>query len=112
MTAALVAALLLVGAVTKYLVPGKRLQGNGISTGGFALGALGAVVGFFTIPVVGLPIGFVAGIFVWAGRRHGRARAWPATKAALGAIGLGIVIEFSFAFTAAAVWVVGAVVAA
>ena len=56
--------------------------------------ALG-VVGFFVIPVVGLFVGFVLGIYLAERRRVGQADAWPSTKAALRAVGLSILIELT-----------------
>jgi uncharacterized protein YqgC (DUF456 family) len=107
-----VVALLLMGAgaVVKYLVPGRRLQQSGVPNGTLLLGAAVAIVGFFVIPVVGLPLGFVLGVYVAEWHRVSRDQAWPATVAALKAIGLGILIELSFTTLAAAVWLVGAIV--
>ena len=57
---AVCALLVLVGAVVKYVVPGRRLQEAGVPTSTMAIGGLLGVVGFFLVPVVGLPLGFVA----------------------------------------------------
>lgn len=97
------------GAVVKYLLPGRRLQQTGVPTRTLLLGAVVAVVGFFVIPVVGLPLGFVLGVYVAEWQRVSRDRAWPATVAALKAIGLGLLIELGFTTIAAAVWLVGAI---
>ena len=107
---AVAAALAALGAVIKYLVPGRRLKAAGVPMHTILLGAAVGVVGFFVIPVIGLPIGFVAGVYVGERTRVGKAQAWPATRGALGAVGLSILIEFTFAFLAAITWVVGVVV--
>jgi len=65
-------------------------------------------VGFFVIPVVGLLVGFVAGIYLAELLRVGRARAWPSTGAALRAAGLSLLIELAAGLLAAVVWFVGA----
>jgi uncharacterized protein YqgC (DUF456 family) len=101
--------LLVAGAVVKYLVPGRRLQRAGVpSTTLLAGGALG-VVGFFVVPVVGLPLGFLLGVYLVEWRRLGHHEAWPATVHALKAVGLGILIELGFGTLAAATWALGVV---
>jgi uncharacterized protein YqgC (DUF456 family) len=103
-------ALLVIGTVVKYLVPGRRLRRAGVPTGTLLAGAVVGVVGFFVVPVVGLPLGFVLGVYLVELRRLGPARAWPATVHALKAVGLGVAIELTFAVLAAASWAVGVVV--
>src|SRR5215467_193540 len=51
-TFAAAAACLVVGAVVKYVVPGRRLKAT-VPTRTLVVGGLGAVIGFFVIPVVG-----------------------------------------------------------
>ena len=72
-------------------------------------GALG-VVGFFVVPVIGAVLGFVLGVYLSELQRVGAGPAWPATKAALKAVGLSVLIELAAAVLAASVWAVGAVV--
>ena len=102
-------ALLLAGAVVKYLVPGRRLEQAGVPRATMLAGALLGVVGFFVVPVVGLLIGFVLGVYLVEWHRVGHAGAWPATLHALRAVGLGMVIELTFGVLAAATWAVGVV---
>jgi uncharacterized protein YqgC (DUF456 family) len=101
--------LVVVGAVVKYVVPGRRLQDAGIPTSTMLLGGLLGVVGFFVIPVVGLVVGFVLGVYLAELRRVGSRAAWPATKHALTAAGLSLLIELAASMLAAATWVVGVV---
>jgi len=101
--------LLVAGAVVKYLVPGRRLQRAGVPTSTLLTGAVLGVVGFFVVPVVGLPLGFLLGVYLAEWRRLGHRQAWPATVHALKAVGLGIVIELVFGILAAATWAVGVV---
>lgn len=108
-TAVVGCAVLLVGAVVKYAVPGRRLQRQGVPNRTILAGAGLGVVGFFVVPVLGLPLGFVAGIYLAELQRLGRERAWPATTAALRAVGLAVLIELTAALLAAGVFVVGAV---
>jgi uncharacterized protein len=93
--------------VIKYLLPGRRLKSAGVpNTALFAGGVLG-LVGFFVIPVVGLILGFVLGVYLVEHMRVGAAQAWPSTKRALGAAGLAMLIEFTAALGIAVVWVFG-----
>ena len=103
-----VAALLLVGGtVVKYLVPGRRLKASGVPNRTLLVGALLAFIGFFVIPVVGMFIGFVLGVYLAERARVGGGQAWPSTVAALKAVGVSILIELVAAFLAAVTWVVG-----
>jgi uncharacterized protein YqgC (DUF456 family) len=108
--AALALGVLVLGTVVKYAVPHRNLRTQGVPTRTLLAGAVLGVVGFFVVPVVGLPVGFVAGIYLSELQRLGRHAAWPATKAALKAVGLSMLIEILAARVAAAVWAVGAAV--
>ncbi len=99
-----------VGSIVKYVVPGRRLKDNDIPSSTLVLGGLLGVVGFFVIPVIGLLIGFVLGVYLAELQRVGGAAAWPATKHALKAVGLSILIELAASLFAAATWVVGLVI--
>ena len=101
--------LLVAGAVVKYVVPGRRLQEAGVPTSTLVLGGALGVVGFFVIPVVGLLVGFVAGVYLAELGRIGSRDAWPATVHALKAAGLSLLIELVASLLAAATWAVGVV---
>lgn len=103
-------ALISAGVIVKYLVPGRRLQRSGVPNRTLLLGAAAGVVGFFVVPVIGLPLGFVAGVYGAEWHRLSQAEAWPATVSALKAVGLGILIELTFTTLAAGTWVVGVLV--
>jgi len=105
------ACLVAAGGVIKYLVPGRRLQRSGVPNRTLLLGAVLGIVGFFVVPVVGLPIGFVLGVYLAEAQRLGGEQAWPGTVEALKAVGLGILIELVFATLAALTWLVGLFVA-
>jgi uncharacterized protein len=104
---ALAAAVLVVGAVVKYVVPNRRLKDAGIPASTQWLGAALGVVGFFVVPVVGLLLGFVLGVYLAEHHRLGARAAWPSTWHALKAVGLSILIELAAGFVAAGVWVAG-----
>ena len=102
----IVVAIVLIGSVAKYLVPGRRLRDSGVPGRTIAAGAVLGVIGFFVIPVVGLFIGFVLGVYLAElARLGGGGAAWPSTRRALAAVGWSIVIEMATGLLAAAVWV-------
>jgi uncharacterized protein len=97
------------GAIVKYVVPGRRLKENGIPTSTLLLGGVLGIIGFFVIPVIGLLIGFVLGVYLAELLRVGVDAAWPATKHALKAVGLSMLIELVASMLAAITWVLGVV---
>ena len=105
------AAIIVVGSVIKYVLPGRRLRDAGVPTRTMIAGALLGIIGFFVVPIIGLFLGFVLGVYLSELQRLGTsALAWPSTKHALAAVGWSIVIELFTGLLAAAVWV-GALIA-
>jgi uncharacterized protein YqgC (DUF456 family) len=101
---------LALGTVIKYAVPGRHLKEAGVPGVSIVTGVVLGVVGFFVIPVVGLPIGFVLGVFLAELLRLGStARAWPSTVHAVKAMGVSMLIELGAGLLASAVWVGGLV---
>jgi hypothetical protein len=103
---AVVAVILVVGGVVKYLVPNRRLKSIGVPSSTQWIGAAVGIVGFFVVPVIGLFVGFVLGVYAAERHRVGD-QAWPSTQAALKAVGLSIVIELVAGLAATFVWVGG-----
>jgi uncharacterized protein YqgC (DUF456 family) len=101
--------LLVIGGIVKYAVPGRRLKAVGVPNRSLVAGGLLGIVGFFVIPVVGLVVGFVVGLYLSEWQRLGHAGAWPSTQSALGAVGLSMLIELAAGLLAAITWLVGAV---
>ena len=102
-----IGALALVGAgqLLKYLIPGRQLKASGVPSWVLFTGAAGGIIGFFIIPVVGLIVGFVAGVFLAeAARLKTFKDAWPTTKQAMKSAGWSVLIEFGSCLLAAAVW--------
>lgn len=105
---AVAAVVLMAGVIVKYAVPGRRLKEVGVPLSTQLVGAVLGVVGFFVIPVVGLVIGFVLGVFLAELRRlRDAAAAWGSTKHALRAVGLSILIELCAGLLATVAWVAG-----
>ena len=97
--------------VVKYTLPGRRMRDAGVPNSSLLAGALLGIVGFFVVPVVGLFLGFVLGVYAAERRRlRVHADAWPSTKLALRAVGLSVLIELAGALLAATAWLVAVVV--
>jgi uncharacterized protein YqgC (DUF456 family) len=100
-------ALIAAGQIVKYTIPGRRLRTDGVPNRSLVVGGLVAVVGFFVVPVVGVLIGFVLGIYASEVQRVGARTAWPSTQAALRAVGVSMLLELTSTLLAAVVWMVG-----
>jgi len=102
--------LALIGATTliKYMWPMKRMRAADVRTRSLVAGGVLGVIGFFVIPVVGLLIGFVLGIYLaeLINRRNQRV-AWTSTKHALKGVALSVGVELAGALLATVAWVAG-----
>ena len=106
------AALFVASAVIKYTWPVKRMRQADVRTSVLVVGGIAGIVGFFVIPVVGLLIGFMLGVFVAElGIRRDTTRAWASTVHALKGVALSVGVELTGALLATMAWVVGVVLA-
>lgn len=104
--------IVVLGSIAKYLLPGRRLRDSGVPGRTIAAGAVLGVVGFFVVPVVGLLLGFVLGVYLAElARLRDKALAWPSTRVALAAVGWSILIELGTALLATGVWIGGLLLA-
>ena len=104
-------AVLAAGILVKYLWPVRRMRAADVSGRTLAAGAVAAVLGFFVIPVAGLLVGFVLGVFLAElAQRRDRRRAWASTVHAVKGVALSVGVELAAALLAAAVWAVGVLV--
>jgi uncharacterized protein len=107
-----VTAIALLGTVAKYLWPGRNLKRTGVPNLSIFIGGVFAIVGFFVIPVVGIVVGFVLGIWLAEQiRLRDGGRAWTATKEAVKAVGLALLIELGAGMVIVCLWVAGLIVA-
>ncbi|SDB83148.1 hypothetical protein GA0111570_10498 [Raineyella antarctica] len=110
-TFAIGAAFCLVGVTATYVLTGRTLKRASIPNRSVVIGLLAGVVGMFVIPVVGLPIGFAAGLFLSElARVREPATALRTSGQALRATGIGMLVEFGCASAAGIVWMAGAAV--
>lgn len=102
--------LLAVGVLAKFVLPAKATADRGAPFSTLALGVVGAVAGFFLIPVLGALVGFVAGVYLaeYARLRDTRA-AGLSTRTALVAIGIGLLVELAAGLLMAFTWFVGVI---
>ncbi|MFE7796913.1 DUF456 domain-containing protein [Nocardia sp. NPDC057440] len=104
-------AFLVLSGIIKYTWPGRKMKDAGVSNRALFLGAVLGIVGFFVIPVVGLFVGFVLGVYLSELQRlRENQQAWQATVHALKGVGLSMLIELLGALLATGVWVIGAIV--
>lgn len=91
----------------KYVLAGRGLKRAEVPNRSLVIGGVAGVVGFFVIPVVGLPLLFVLGVYLAEQLRlRDRRRAWLATKAAIKATGVTILVELAGAMVAVGAWVI------
>ena len=99
------------GLTLQFLIPGKRMKAAGIETRTLLLGMLLGIVGFFALPGVGGPLGFVLGIYlIEMGQSRDRELAWRQTKVALRGVLHSIGIELLAGLAIVTTWVIGVLV--
>ena len=110
---AVVALVLILGTVLKYVIPARGMNKAGIPQSTLVWGAVGGVVGWFLGLPLGLVLGMIAAIFlVEYLRSKDTATAWKATVQALKAYGWTIAIELVAALASATLWGIGVALAA
>lgn len=91
------------GMAAGFVMPQRAALAGGIGVRGQLIAVGLAVVGFFVIPVVGIGIGFVTGVYLVARRRHPE-RAWEVTKSTVRAMVLAAGVQFAAGILMALVW--------
>jgi uncharacterized protein len=92
------------------VLTGRSLRRQRIPGRSIGVAMVGAVVGMFLIPIVGLFVGFAAGLLVSElVRRRDLAAAARSSLDMLKATGLGILVEFALVCLAASVWTIGVI---
>ena len=105
---AAMALIAVLGSAAPYWVAGRRGAGAGLPGWVLLAAAVGTVVGFFVIPVVGALVGGPAGIFVAELVRHRAvSAAWRSTATVLKGLGLGILVQFVAGVAMIGTWAVG-----
>jgi uncharacterized protein YqgC (DUF456 family) len=106
-TLGIVAALLAASLLVKYLWPMRRMKSADVGTLSLVAGAVLGIIGFFVVPVLGLVIGFVLGVYLaeLAKRRDQRV-AWTSTVHAIKGVALSVGVELAGGLLATVAWVV------
>lgn len=105
---AVMSVLLVAGSVAPYVLPGRSARGAGAPWTTLLCGAAGMVLGFFAIPVVGLLLGGITGVYLAElARLRGGRSAWRSTVAVLKAAGIGILLELLAGVLMVLTWAVG-----
>jgi hypothetical protein len=99
-----------VGLAASATLTGRRLKQQQIPKRSIAVAMVSAVVGTFLIPVVGLFVGFGAGLLVseYARRRDFRS-SLKSSAETLKAMGMGVLVEFCMVCLAGSVWTIGVI---
>ena len=85
--------------VARILLPGRRLRAVGVPRRSLGL------VGFFVVPVLGLVLGFLLGVYLSERHRLGsRDSALASTRSSVRAVGASVLIELLGGLVAAGVW--------
>jgi uncharacterized protein YqgC (DUF456 family) len=108
--AAVAVVVLVAGHVLTVLIPGRRMTAAGVPKLVLLAGGALGIVGFFFVPVVGLPLGFVLGVYlaeIVRLRQH--AAAWTTTVEAMKGTGLAVLIGLCASVIATAVWAAAAI---
>ncbi|MDI5964219.1 DUF456 family protein [Streptantibioticus silvisoli] len=104
------AVVLALGQVLRRLAPGRRLRDSGIDRQTLVTCVICGIGGFVVLPVVGGPLGFVAGMYAQSRPRGGGHRAAvAATRTAMRAVGLSVLAELFTCLLVAGAWLVAAV---
>jgi uncharacterized protein len=107
-TLGVVVVLLGVSTLIKYLWPMRRMRAADVRTLSLVAGAVLGIIGFFVIPVLGLVIGFVLGVYLAElANRHDQRLAWTSTKHAVKGVALSMGVELAGALLATVAWVAG-----
>lgn len=103
--------LALAGTAAKFALPHRGGAARGAPASSLLAGFVGAIVGLVVIPVLGLPVGAVAGVWLAETARLGDARAaWHVTVGVVIGFGLGALAEFALGLAMIGCWVVWVVV--
>jgi hypothetical protein len=98
----------LAGMAASTVLTGRKLKEHSIPSRSVVVGLVLGVAGMFVIPVVGLFVGFAAGLLLSELQRtRVIGTAVASSWAALKATGLGMIVEFGLACLAASTWVIG-----
>lgn len=101
----IIAVLAACGVVVGFVLPKRAAEAAGAARRSQLFGVFGAVVGFFVIPVVGLPVGALLGLLLgeYLDKRD-LGVAWTATVSLARGLGLSALVQFGIGFLMLITW--------
>src|SRR3954447_14418215 len=97
--------LALAGIATGYLMPQRAAARSGAARSSMWLGGGLALLGFFVVPLIGVVLGGVLGVFLGEiVRTRDAAAAWRSTAGTIKGFGVAVVVQFALGLTMVAVW--------
>lgn len=100
-----ITALMVAGMGLGFVLPHRRAASAGAPRTTVIVGLVLGVIGFFVIPVVGLPLGAIVGVLLAEKARTGDwATAWTATKAMVVGFGLGALVQLAAGLAMVGSW--------
>ena len=94
------------GIMAGVVLPARSLGASGAPRSTLVAGAVGGLVGFFLIPVVGLVIGAILGVLIAEYNRTNEwTVAWVTTRAVVVGFGLGVAAQLLAGIVMIAIWV-------
>ena len=100
-----------IGFALQFILPDKAATSDSPPKYTIFIGALAGIVGFFLIPVIGAPIGFLAGVYANYFLNTGNsAQAWSSTIKTAVAFGWAVIAQFVCSFLIAITWIVGLII--
>ena len=104
---ALITLLAIIGMVLGFTLPHQRLGRGGAPRSTVLIGLIAGIIGFFVVPVIGLPLGAILGVLAAERvRTHDWDRAWASTKNLIVGFGLGAAVQLSAGMAMIVTWVV------
>jgi len=102
----IITGLAVVGIVISFVIPRRAAARGGATRSSMWLGALLAIAGFFVVPVVGLVVGGVLGVFLGeVARTRNTTAAWRTTIATIKGFGMASVLQVVVALAMVIAWV-------
>jgi uncharacterized protein YqgC (DUF456 family) len=88
-----------------FILPRRMAEGSDVSVWSQLTAVAGAIIGFFVVPVVGVVLGALVGLFFAELVKHQRIEpAWAGTKAVAKAFGLSALVDLGLGLVMFALW--------